>query len=165
MKKKPGMTTKIEDLKGSQTRTFYRPDIHTELKRLAMNNPSGTPATLLLGEVVSVDIELGIVYLADGSFHSANLIIGADGERSVVRAAFKEPDTLRKARYRIFRCLVPTERLLDEPGREMLAMTRNTFSIFTKDKRTLFWFEGRDGLLQDLEAGYVPEEDDKFPGN
>ncbi|PVH83034.1 FAD/NAD(P)-binding domain-containing protein [Cadophora sp. DSE1049] len=163
LEKKPGMTTRINDVEGSQTRTFYRPDIHTELKRLAINNPGGASATLLLGQVVLVDIELGIVYLADGSSHSGNLIIGADGERSVVKAAFNEPDTLRKARYRIFRCLVPTERLLDEPGRAMLSMTRNTFSIFTKDNKTLFWFEGRDGLLQDLEAGYVPDEDDKFP--
>ncbi|KAL2062874.1 hypothetical protein VTL71DRAFT_5946 [Oculimacula yallundae] len=163
LEKKPSISTKTDNILRSQTRTFYRPDLHTELKRLAMNNPGGTPATLLLGEVTRVDIEDGTVYLADGTSHSANLIIGADGERSVVKTAFKDPDTLRKAKYRIFRCLVPTERLLDAPGRAMLLMTRNTFSIFTKDNKTLFWFEGRDGLLQDLEAGYVPDEDDKLP--
>ncbi|KAK0122850.1 hypothetical protein ONS96_009878 [Cadophora gregata f. sp. sojae] len=161
--KQKDLLLKTFQVEGSQTRTFYRPDIHTELKHLALNNPGGAPATLLLGEVVSVDVELGVVYLADGSSHSCNLIVGADGERSVVKAAFEEADTLRKARYRIFRCLVPTERLLDEPGREMLSMTKNTFSTFTKDNKTLFWFEGRDGLLQDLEGGYVPDKDNKFP--
>ncbi|KAG4427866.1 hypothetical protein IFR05_016654 [Cadophora sp. M221] len=163
LEKQPGIPTKVNNMFGSQTRTFYRPDLHTELKRLAMNQPGGTPATLLLGEVIRVDIEVGTVYLADGTSHSANLIIGADGERSIVKAAFKDPNTLRKAKYRIFRCLVPTERLLDAPGRAMLSMTRNTFSIFAKDNKTMFWFEGRDGLLQDLEAGYVPDDDDKSP--
>ena len=80
--------------------TFYRPDLHSELKRLCLLQSSEfkAPKLLLGSEVVSVvslhsqtarknqnsyvqDIEKATVTLANGSSLSGDLIIGADGER------------------------------------------------------------------------------------
>ncbi|KAE9364665.1 FAD/NAD(P)-binding domain-containing protein [Stipitochalara longipes BDJ] len=138
-------------------KTFYRPDLHSELKRLCLLESSEykSPKLILGSEVVSVDIDKGIVTLANGSLLSGDLLIGADGERSIIKAAFNDPNTLRQAPYRIFRAIVPTEALIsDDRQWSMLQMTKSMFAIFTKGKRNLSWFEGRDGLLQDLEAGY-----------
>lgn len=62
-----------------------------------------------------------------------------------MKAAFKDPDTLRQAPYRIFRTIVPTETLVsDERQWRMLSMTTSKFAIFTNGKRNLSWFEGRE---------------------
>jgi salicylate hydroxylase len=62
-----------------------------------------------------------------------------------VKAAFKEPDTLRQAPYRIFRAIVSTETLVeDERQRHMLSLTTSKFAIFQKGARILSWFEGRE---------------------
>jgi salicylate hydroxylase len=92
---------------------------------------------------------------------SGDLIVGADGERSLVKAEFKDGQSLRQAPYRLFRAIVPTEKLsIDERDRTMMGITSQKFALFTTGTRTLSWFEGRDGLLQDLEAGYMIEEGD-----
>jgi hypothetical protein len=81
--------------------TFYRPDLHSELKRLCFLQTSEfkTPKLLLGSEVVSAvsvqrfymegkitevnlqDIDTATVTLANGSTLSGDLLIGADGER------------------------------------------------------------------------------------
>ena len=73
----------ILQVPGSRSKTFFRPDLHDELKRLALFPPVGYKApTILLGaKVVDVDIDTGTVKLANGSTLSGDIIIGADGER------------------------------------------------------------------------------------
>lgn len=62
-----------------------------------------------------------------------------------MKAAFNEPDTLRQAKYRIFRSIVPTETLLvDEKQKEMLALTNAKFAMFMHGSMVLSWFEGRE---------------------
>jgi salicylate hydroxylase len=82
--------------------TFYRPDLHSELKRLCLLQSSEyqAPKLLLGSEVISVvglgsrdaritdrlmytvqDIDNATVTLANGSSIPGDLIIGADGER------------------------------------------------------------------------------------
>lgn len=83
--------------------------------------------------------------LANGTIISGDLIIGADGERSMVKKAFNDPETLKTAKYRIFRTLVPTKSLMGEEGtRNMLEVTRGNFCMFLEGKKTMFWFEGRE---------------------
>ncbi|KAE8446551.1 hypothetical protein EG329_011883 [Mollisiaceae sp. DMI_Dod_QoI] len=165
LEESPRLDTTIPGMSNSQTRTFYRPDIHSELMRLAMDPGPGkkVPKLLLGRKVVSVCIDSASVILSNGEVLQGDLIIGADGERSIVKACFNDPamNTLRKAKYRIFRTLVGTEEFLrDEETRGMVRQTRGSFAMFLKGTRTMFWFEGRDGLLQDLEAGYVPAADE-----
>ncbi|PMD52776.1 FAD/NAD(P)-binding domain-containing protein [Hyaloscypha bicolor E] len=147
--------------------TFYRPDLHSELLRLCMLQSSEykSPKLLLGSEVATVDINNATVVLTNGSSISGDLVIGADGERSLVKAAFKELDTLRPAPYRIFRAIVPTETLVDNKRQwPVLSLTTSKFAIFRKGTRILSWFEGRDGFLQDLEAGYnISLDEDQGP--
>ena len=121
-------------------------------------------------------IETATAVMKDGTTLSGDLIIAADGERvgpphdiskiaevlthtpqqSLVKESFKYGQLLRQARFKIFRAIIPTERLSnDERGKAMMAMTNKKFAIFLSSDRTLSWFSGRDDLLQDLEAGYV----------
>lgn len=87
----------LQDFKGAMT--FYRPDLHSELKRLCLLQSSEykLPKLLLGSEVISVvslpffsfrrhcltiqDINKATVTLANGSSLSGDLIMGADGER------------------------------------------------------------------------------------
>ncbi|KAE9365533.1 FAD/NAD(P)-binding domain-containing protein [Stipitochalara longipes BDJ] len=153
-----GYTGKPND----QVRSLYRADLHDELKRLALlqSGEWKTPTLTLGVEVVSVDIHNATVHLKDGSSLSADVIIGADGERSLIRSAFANTDPLSLARIRTLRAMIPTELLLD--GSEMQAIyetTKSNFSIFAMpDHRALVWYEGRDGLLQDLECNYPLHE-------
>lgn len=80
-------------------KTFYRPDLHNELKRIALlkSDKFKTPTMRLGAKVARVvgqtkiattrlltilkDIKLGLVTLEDGEQLAADLIIGADGER------------------------------------------------------------------------------------
>jgi salicylate hydroxylase len=62
-----------------------------------------------------------------------------------VKKAFNDPGTLRKAAYRIFRAIVPTETLVvDEKQKAMLALTNSKFAMFTNGERIVSWFEGRE---------------------
>jgi hypothetical protein len=62
-----------------------------------------------------------------------------------VKEAFHDPTALRKAPYRIFRTIVPTETLvIDEKQKAMLALTNKKFAIFVNGMRVLSWFEGRE---------------------
>ncbi|KAJ7112866.1 FAD/NAD(P)-binding domain-containing protein [Mycena crocata] len=65
----------------------HRVDLHTELRRLALDSDgAGPPATLHLNHrVLSCDIDACSITLSDGSVHTADLIIGADGIRSTIR--------------------------------------------------------------------------------
>jgi hypothetical protein len=81
-----------------------------------------------------------------------DLVIGADGERvsvvsktlpsstnilyqqSVVKAAYGKPDTLRQAIFKMFRIIVPIEKIIeDETTRPLLSLTRNKFTMFSDE--------------------------------
>ncbi|KAJ7300833.1 FAD/NAD(P)-binding domain-containing protein [Mycena albidolilacea] len=66
----------------------HRVDLHTELRRLALDSEGmGPPARLHLSHrVVSCDVDACAITLADGSVQGADVIIGADGIRSTIRA-------------------------------------------------------------------------------
>ncbi|KAJ9625937.1 hypothetical protein H2203_004706 [Taxawa tesnikishii (nom. ined.)] len=69
----------------------YRKDLYTEFLRLATMpsqdlSVTGQPATIMYGkEAVRVDTESGDVSFADGSSVRADLVVGADGIKSVIR--------------------------------------------------------------------------------
>ncbi|KAK2871696.1 hypothetical protein FQN49_002927 [Arthroderma sp. PD_2] len=140
---------------------MLRPDIHNELKRLALMDDGATPTPeLILGiKVAAVDIERGTVTLEDGTVHTGDLIIGADGERSLVqKAVSNSPSKLRESPVSIFRCIVPVEDMLSDPiTREVYESRKNMFCMYVgKGGYTILtWFECRNGNLQDIEASYM----------
>ncbi|KAF7348374.1 FAD/NAD(P)-binding domain-containing protein [Mycena sanguinolenta] len=66
----------------------HRSDLYEELKRMATDGEGeGPPAKLRLGtKVVACDVEAGSVTLDSGEVVRADLILGADGVHSVIRA-------------------------------------------------------------------------------
>lgn len=62
----------------------------------------------------------------------------------MVKKAMEIPESLKEAKYRVFRTLVPSESLMGDGGEGMLERTRGVFNMFLEGKRALFWFEGRE---------------------
>ncbi|KAK2813654.1 hypothetical protein FQN50_000052 [Emmonsiellopsis sp. PD_5] len=163
----------LEDLVekfGGRWQMILRPDLHNEIRRVALDKESDGPIPeLILGaKVVDADIKSGTVMLEDGTTHSGDLIIGADGERSLIRDAIvNRPAELSKVYGRAFRCLVPTEVLLADPATApTMASRKGAWPYFSDDTNNtiLGWFEARDGTLQDFEAGRLTLDPNKAKG-
>jgi 2-polyprenyl-6-methoxyphenol hydroxylase-like FAD-dependent oxidoreductase len=83
-------------------------------------------ATIRVGtRVASVDAETGRVTLEDGSSLEADVVIGADGLRSVVRTAVLGPASPRPVGVDAFRGLVEDDHTI-EPGFARLLFARGT---------------------------------------
>jgi salicylate hydroxylase len=78
--------------------------------------------------VVSVDPSKPTVTLASGEVVSADLIIGADGVRSITREyVVGGPDAPRATGDAAYRALIPTEKLLEDD--DLRPLVENTESI------------------------------------
>ncbi|KFZ08897.1 hypothetical protein V502_09068 [Pseudogymnoascus sp. VKM F-4520 (FW-2644)] len=138
-------------------KSYYRPDLHNELKRVALLGLGGKAVKLVLeAKVVSVDIENASATLADGRVFKGDVLIGADGERSIVKASFSEPGSIHQSPFKIFRSLVPTSAFLsDERTRRLLDLCRDRFMMFCHPTNSLASILiGRNGDLLDVECGY-----------
>ncbi|KAK4112882.1 FAD/NAD(P)-binding domain-containing protein [Canariomyces notabilis] len=133
---------------------LFRPDLHQELLRLVFEDDGRTvvPTLKLSAKVVSVDIESATLTLEDGSTYAAELVVGADGEKSVVRSAegFKGTGAVGDSPFKIFRCMIPTKEFEeDEVLRPFLDKKRQALSAYTDGIKIMT------GELQDLELGYL----------
>ncbi|KAJ7222961.1 FAD/NAD(P)-binding domain-containing protein [Mycena rebaudengoi] len=73
-------------LKAERDVFCHRSDLHDELKRLAVADGSSPPAKLHLGsKVVECDPQDATLILQDGTVIHCDLILGADGIKSVIR--------------------------------------------------------------------------------
>ncbi|OBT64856.1 hypothetical protein VE03_06449 [Pseudogymnoascus sp. 23342-1-I1] len=141
----------------SPATSYYRPDLHNELKRVALLGLGGKAVKLVVdAKVVSVDIENASATLADGRVFKSDVLIGADGERSMVKSSFSEPGGIKQANFKIFRSLVPTSAFLsDERTRRVLDLSKGRFLMFCHPTSSLASIlVGRNGDLIDIECGY-----------
>jgi salicylate hydroxylase len=108
----------VESLCGAPWVAMHRQDLHKTLWDLALQDDgdSELPVKLHTGVVVShVDTENASIELHDGRKFSGDLLIGADGLRSVVRAAAvgsKTPPI--DTEWQIYRFLLPTEKIMED---------------------------------------------------
>lgn len=114
-----------EERFGAPLVTVHRVDLHKELLRLASEPTCGSKRKVdlrLNSRVVRPDAENGIIELADGSLHTADLVVAADGLHSVVKEAVlgSRVSTPRDSGCSAFRFLIPTKQLMRDPE---LAMT------------------------------------------
>lgn len=115
----------IASITGTDYHTVHRVDLHKELLRLALDttadNASTPPVKIHYGSPVSnVDALNGQVYLPDGTIHTADLVIAADGIHSTVRGCVVPSDSNTSNRaietgMSAFRFLIPTETLEVRP--------------------------------------------------
>lgn len=104
---------------GAPLMTVHRVNLHNELLRLATvgDSDEGPKVKLLLNStVVGANAEEGTVRLADGSTRRADLIVAADGVKSVLKSAVLGPEAPKATAtgLNIFRCMIPTKDIQDD---------------------------------------------------
>lgn len=101
----------VEDY-GAPVHTVHRVDLHNELLRL-----TSALDIQLASPVVAANAEQGFVVLEDGTQHHADLIVGADGLRSVLRGVvLGDHDTAKPtpSGMSAFRFLISTSAVQDD---------------------------------------------------
>ncbi|KAF3405242.1 hypothetical protein DPV78_003195 [Talaromyces pinophilus] len=155
---------------GAPLYAIHRVDLHNELLRL-IGEETNKPATIhLRSKVVDADPEKGFIELEDGTKHYADLIVAADGLRSVLRkTVFRGEDVNAKPTgLSAFRFLIPTPELegyaslatlrqWKQPGVTIIADTTDTVN-----ERHMVWYDCRSGEVQNL-VGIHPTR--TIPGN
>lgn len=104
---------------GAPHEAMHRQDLHKELKRLALLDDihPEVPVMLHMGvRIVRIDVKSAKIELDDGRIFSGDLLIGADGIHSAVRAAAvgKEQEPI-DTEWQIYRFLLPREQVMDDP--------------------------------------------------
>jgi len=151
---------------GGTAWTVHRVDLHTELLHLATTTDTttvsdakgrgeGPPVKLRLNSEVVGATSDGVILLRDGTRHSADLVVAADGLHSVLRdvvvgeeqeGSAKRPTHSSMA---AFRFLVETDVLERDPVLGPLLATRRgkaTMLVDTKDtehERHIMWYACR----------------------
>ncbi|KAF8200523.1 FAD/NAD(P)-binding domain-containing protein [Mycena galopus ATCC 62051] len=124
-----GMTSNSTDYEknyGLPWIMVHRVDLHTELRRLALDSEgTGPPARLHLSHrVVSCDIDINAITLEDGSLQAADVIIGADGIRSTIRSfVLGEDIVIPPSHTAAFRWLTQASALDPYPELDWIAKT------------------------------------------
>jgi salicylate hydroxylase len=140
---------------GAPLYAIHRVDLHNELLRL-IGEETNKPATIhLRSKVVDADPEKGFIELEDGTKHYADLIVAADGLRSVLRkTVFRGEDVNAKPTgLSAFRFLIPTPELegyaslatlrqWKQPGVTIIADTTDTVN-----ERHMVWYDCRRCVL------------------
>jgi len=136
----------VASITGSDYHTVHRVDLHKELLRLALDtrtDNSSTPPVKIQYDspIANVDALNGQVYLGDGSTHTADLVIAADGIHSTVRGCVVPSDsnTSNKAietGMSAFRFLLSTETLMARPEiRDALRMKTGDSALLADTSR------------------------------
>lgn len=145
---------------GADRMLYHRQDLHAALKAAATSTELvGRPAIIRAGSAVqSCDPEKGIVTLASGETLAADIIVGADGIHSVLRAA-----VVGEARLAIptgisaYRMLVPVDLLsgIDIPYDVLQPAAPMTTMVVGHDRRVIMG-PGRNGTVFGIVA-LVPD--------
>lgn len=150
---------------GADRMMYHRQDLHTALREAATSTTGdweGKPAAEIrtAAEVVRCDPEDGTVVLRDGESLKADLIVGADGIKSMIRNVVvgeeMKPQPTGLSAYRL---LIPASDIpLDEipPGALRMEDPVGTSMIVGHDKRVIMG-PGRGGKLLGIVA-LVPDE-------
>ena len=129
-------------------------DLHNELLRLATSKDAADskPVTLRLGAQVVDGSPDGSITLKDGSRHTADLIVAADGLHSALRDVVLKDDVQAPSPSGLssFRFLIDTKVLEDDPKFAALLRAKAqgyTIILDEKDKvneRHMVWYSCRE---------------------
>ncbi|KAM0752591.1 FAD/NAD(P)-binding domain-containing protein [Meredithblackwellia eburnea MCA 4105] len=148
---------------GSPFFVDHRVDLHRELMRLATSTDAGLPGKpaqiRLATPAKQIDCEAGKITLVNGEVLSADVIIGADGIHSIVRAAVVGKQSSPKPTGRsVYRSLIPTEKILTDPELAFLATPKGErnngtpVNSFINEKYEVVCYPCRDFKLLNLSA-------------
>lgn len=138
---------------GAACFSVHRVDLHNELLRLATSEDAAgsKPVTLRLGQQVVGGSPDGSITLKDGSSHTADLIVAADGLHSALRDVVLKDNTKAPSPSGLsaFRFMIDTKVLEDDPNLAKLLEIKGpgfTLVIDEKDKvneRHMVWYACR----------------------
>ncbi|KAJ6627398.1 salicylate hydroxylase [Mycena sp. CBHHK59/15] len=102
---------KYEEEWGNVYNMFHRQDMHATLLKTATSaEGKGTPCKVFIDHICdTVDAEAGTVAFKNGATVTADIVIGADGIRSVVRGQLGVIPDIESAPQTCYRCNVLTE--------------------------------------------------------
>ena len=147
---------------GAPLYSAHRSDIHTALREAAVSkNGIGLPAELhLSSRVAAYDAETGAVTLQDGSVHTADLIIAADGVHSKAATYINGYDCpAHGTTNTVIRFMLPSKVILDDPvTAPLLDRGSGQFTTYvTRDgQRLLAQYDCRGSKLQNY-GMYIPK--------
>lgn len=157
---------------GADRMLYHRQDLHAALREAATTAKDGwegKPAVLIrtAADVVDCDPAEGTVSLKGGENLKADLIIGADGIKSVIRnIVVGEERTAQPTGLSAYRMLIPAAKLPTEQIPEGILQMEDpaaTTMIVGKDKRVIMG-PGRAGTLLGIVA-LVPDETTEDAGD
>ena len=155
-----------EHMFGAPIWAVHRVDLHKELRRLATSETEpGCPVQIHLASEVIAASKDGSIMLKNNSELTADLVIGADGLRSVLRSVVLEKNTLAPTPTGLsaFRFLINTQRLTESdtlsttmakkgPGATLLADTEEVAK-----ERHIMWYPCRKcvflPVVEDIDFG------------
>jgi len=137
----------------------HRADMHAELVRLA---EAAGVKVLIAKEVVEVHPEAGSVKTKDGGEYVADLVVGADGVRSVVRKIVtgREEEKSVYSGHSAFRCLWYVEELKKDPILKDFVDQVKMENWTGQDGRRALLYPCRDNTLLNLFAPVFMEAND-----
>lgn len=134
-----------------------RIDAHNELRRLALDPAGKGPVPqLLLGVKITEIDSSGIVTLADGQTFTAEVIIGADGNRSITRSVINADAKLVPWGKQCYRWLTPRKLLLDDPDTRELCENDGYFCLVLSPDRRVALYPCRDNTVMNI-AAFAPD--------
>jgi len=144
---------------------IHRNDLHQELKRLALQPEGKAPVPeLLLGcKISKVDAEAGVVELEDGKRYECDLIVGADGNRSISRSQIAPDAKLKPWGKSCYRWLTPKEALMADADTKDIFGLEGYFGEIAGDDRRMVYYPCRDNTMVNF-ATFVPDEESNAKG-
>ncbi|KAM3071811.1 hypothetical protein ACMFMG_009668 [Clarireedia jacksonii] len=140
---------------------IHRVDLHSALKEIATSSEGkGTPAVLnLRSRVVSVDVEAPSLTLADGTTHTGDLLIAADGVHSKIRD-FVAPGTPAPASSgsSAFRFMIPVDEVRSDPRTAHFIQKTGDMRLHHGTDRRLVIYPCRKNTLLNFVAMHPEEE-------
>ncbi|WYZ41250.1 hypothetical protein EsH8_V_000145 [Colletotrichum jinshuiense] len=147
---------------------FHRVDLHSELKRLAVDPTDARPgaARLHLGTSVSGIDQDGTIHFEDGTSVQKDVVVASDGIRSSFLSTVVGSDVPAQHTMSILRLMIPVEDLRSDPETTALfedGLTSIRISHSTNKSAILYGCRG--GSLQNVGIIYAPELSTDADGN
>ncbi|KAI5898058.1 FAD/NAD(P)-binding domain-containing protein [Schizophyllum commune H4-8] len=147
--------------------SVHRHDLHTALYERAVSAKGpGRPVTVHLGaRVTTCDPEAGSLVTEDGTTHTADLLIGADGIKSSIRThVLGYPLGAPASKRAAFRALIPTDGIKDELDWLFADGPRGMRAAFGPERRTLLFTPVRNEELVSVYGVHGDERDQDAVG-
>ena len=129
----------------------HRAHLHSQLKEAAISrNGRGEPVSLhTSARVVSVDPQTATITLTDGSSHSADVIVGADGVHSKTREALvPKPKEAFKTPHSAFRFIIERKVILEDAETKSFAEIDGSMDMwYSADRKIVLYQTSNNKLL------------------